>query len=288
MKRTPRLLSSVALASLTLAAPAFAVEGGDKDEQGSAEQDEPRPPTPRELKGVEILDKLGDKVPLDVELTDETGAVVKLGKYFSGERAGKPVLLTLGYYECPMLCSLVLNGTMDALKELDLKPGEDFTWVTVSIDPKETVDTARMKRDRYVEAYGRAGAEAGWHFHTGDETQVKRLADAVGFKYRWDERSEQWAHGAGIFFLGADGTLTRTLYGLTFKPDDVKFALMEASNGTVGTIAERILLSCFSYTPDGQRYGVYVLGVMRLAGVLTILLLGGFLIILWRRERRSR
>jgi protein SCO1/2 len=285
VKLAERLGLVFVVASCALATPALAVE---RDDEGATETAEPKPPTPRELKDVEILDKLGDKVPMDVELIDETGAKVKLGKYFSGERAGKPVLLTLGYYECPMLCSLVLNGTLDALKATDLEPGKDFTWVTVSFDPKENTDTARMKRERYVEAYGREGAEAGWHFHTGDPAQVRRLADAVGFRYRWDEKSEQWAHGAGIFFLGADGTLTRTLFGLTFKPKDVKFALMEASNGTVGTITERILLSCFSYTPDKQRYGVYVFGVMRLAGVLTVLLLGGFLIILWRRERRSR
>lgn len=259
-----------------MGAPALAVQGDDS----------PMAPKPRELQGIEIEDKLGTKVPLDVELTDESGKAVKLGQYFDEKAGGKPVLLVLGYYECPMLCSLVLNGTLEALKPLSLDVGDDFSVVTVSINPKETVELAKSKRANYLRQYGRDGADAGWHFHVATEAESRRLADAVGFKYRWDERAQQYAHAAGIFFLSPDGTLTRTLYGMAFQPNDVKFALMEASQGTVGTITDRLLLSCFSYTPDKQQYGVYVWGVMRLGGVLTMLLLGGILFILWRRERQ--
>jgi protein SCO1/2 len=278
----------LSLACLVLAAPAYAVKDEAKTKAKPTVGDtlgESRPAQPRELDGLEIKDKLGAKVPLDIELTDHTGAKVRLSKYFSGEAKGKPVLLTLGYYNCPMLCSLVINSTIDALRSQSLKAGEDFTWVSVSWDPEETANLAAAKRKNYLDEHSDVINADGWRFHVGDQAEVKRLADAVGFSYRWDERSKQWAHAAGIFFLSADGTLTRTLFGVSYEPTDVKFAVMEASNGTVGTITDQIFLSCFSYTPDKQRYGVYVFGVMRLAGVLTILLLGGFLFVLWRRER---
>jgi protein SCO1/2 len=279
----------VVLASSALARPASAV-----GEAGAT-----LAPRPKALEGTEILDKLGAKVPLDVKLTNDDGQVVRLADYFpaarrpgtgtqpSGEEGGAPVLLTLGYYQCPMLCSLVLNATLEALQKVSLDVGEDFRVVTVSIDPKETVALAKQKRDNYLAEYGREGAAKGWRFHVADEAAVKRLAEAVGFQYRYDEEQQQYAHGAGIFFLSPDGTLTRTLYGLSYSPVDVKFALMEASRGEVGSVTDRILMSCFQYTPDGQKYGVYVWGVMRLGGILTILFLGTMLFVLWRRERRK-
>lgn len=285
----------VVLASSALARPASAV-----GEAGGTLS-----PRPKKLEGSEIVDKLGAKVPLDVKLTRDDGQVVSLGDYFaaarqrgtespgsesqgSGEQGGTPVLLTLGYYQCPMLCSLVLNATLDALKKVSLDVGEDFQVVTVSIDPKETVALAQEKRDNYLKEYGREGAANGWRFHVAEEAEVARLAEAIGFQYFYDEDMKQYAHGAGIFFLSPDGTLTRTLYGLSYRPTDVKFALMEASRGEVGSVTDRILMSCFQYTPDSQKYGVYVWGVMRLGGILTILLLGAMLFVLWRRERRGR
>ncbi len=279
---------AVALASSTLARPASAVgEAGTRGAAGDVVA-----PRPKALQNIEIEDKLGAKVPLDVKLINDAGEPVRLGDYFSGAATpgarGKPVLLTLGYYECPMLCSLVLNSTLEALKKVSLDVGEDFNVVTVSINPRESVEIAKMKRDNYLKEYDREGAAAGWRFHVAEEDEVKRLADAVGFQYRWDETQEQFAHSAGIFFLAPDGTLTRTLYGLSYSATDVKFALMEASRGEVGSVGDRILMSCFQYTPDGQRYGVYVFGVMRLGGVLTILFLGTMLFVLWRRERRLR
>lgn len=268
----------VVLASSALARPASAV-----GEAGAVLS-----PRPKALEGSEIVDKLGAKVPLDVTLTRDDGEVVRLGDYFSGEKGGPPVLLTLGYYQCPMLCSLVLNSTLEALKQVSLDVGEDFHVVTVSIDPKETVALAKQKRDTYLAEYGREGAADGWRFHVAEEAEVKRLADAVGFHYRYDEEMQQYAHGAGIFFLSPDGTLTRTLYGLSYSAIDTKFALMEASRGKVGSVTDRILMSCFQYTPDGQKYGVYIWGVMRLGGILTILLLGTMLFVLWRRERNRK
>ncbi|MFZ9887999.1 MAG: SCO family protein [Myxococcota bacterium] len=267
----------VVLASQSLATPAAAVtESGDVVA-----------PKPAALEGSEIVDKLGAKVPLDVMLVDDEGQEVTLRSYFqAGEgAAGKPVVLTLGYYECPMLCSLVLNATLDALKAVSLAVGKDFTVLSVSVNPREGAALAAEKKKNYLAQYGREGAADGWRFHVGTEEQVRRLADAVGFQYRWDETVGQYAHGAGIFFLSPDGTLTRTLFGISYNPTDVKFALMEASRGQVGTVGDKILMSCFQYTPDGQRYGVYVWGVMRLGGILTLLFLGTMLFVLWRKER---
>lgn len=243
------------------------------------------PVLPKPLQNIDIADQLGNRLPLDAKLTDHTGKAVSLGDYFSGEASGKPVLLVLGYYSCPMLCSLVLNGALDALRTIDLKPGKDFRLVSVSIDPRDTVDVAKSKRDTYLKTYQLAEHEDGIVFHIADAQESKRIADAAGFGYRWDKDTQQYAHAAGIFFVSPDGTLTRTLYGLTFQSQDVKFALMEASRGEVGTIVDKVILSCFSYTSDSQRYGVYIFGLFRVSGALTILFLGGLLITLWRRER---
>lgn len=271
--------------AVVCAGPVAARAGGAKVEAGPAAPSDARPMTPKALEGIDIVDRLGEKVPLDAELTDESGKKVKLGDYFSGGESGKPVVLVLGYYTCPMLCSLVLNSTFEGLQGVDLDMGEDYTVVSISIDPRDTVQIAHDKRETYLRAYKREGAKAGLHFHVADEGEVRRVADAVGFGYRWDEKTEQYAHAAGIFFLSPDGTLTRTLFGLTFEPSDMKFALMEASRGEVGTIVDKVLLSCFTYTADSQKYGVYVFGLFRVGGVLTILFLGTLLFVLWRRER---
>lgn len=242
---------------------------------------------PQKLRGAQIADdRIGRAVPLDVRLTDHTGKSVTLGRYFADGK--RPLVLTLGYYRCPMLCDVVLNGLLDAVKAMPLRLGEDYAVLSVSIHPKETADLAGKKRAAYVRAIGRgldvAGAD--WTFHVGEETQVKRLADAVGFGYRWDPRSEQYAHGAGIFVLDPQGRLNRVLYGVEFAPRQLKLALVEAAQGKVGTLFDRVLLSCFHYDPDSHRYGVAILGVMRLAGGATVLMLAGVLLWLWRRERR--
>ncbi len=240
---------------------------------------------PQKLQGAQIADdRIGTSVPYDVHLTDHNGNPVALGQYFSNKK--RPVILTLGYYRCPMLCTLVLNGLLDAIKAMPLRLGQDYTVLSVSIHPKETVDLASKKRASYMRALGQGAdvARARWPFHVGDEAHVKRLADAVGFGYRWDPRSEQYAHGAGIFVLDPQGKLNRVLYGVEFAPAQLKLALVEASQGKVGTLFDRILLSCFHYDPDSHRYGVAIFGVMRLAGGITVLILAGVLLYLWRRE----
>lgn len=262
--------------------------------QASSEANEPElapalnvvaPIVPKPLQDIDIADRLGNKVPLDAALVNESGEAVRLGDYFTGEFSGKPVLLVLGYYSCPMLCSLVLNGVMEGLQQIDYVPGKDFTLVSVSIDSRDTYEVARDKRNNYLKTYRGISQGAGIHFHVADEQVSRAIANSVGFGYRWDDKTQQYAHAAGVFFISPDGTLTRTLFGLTFSRQDLSFALMEASRGEVGSIVDKVILSCFSYTSDKQKYGIYIFGLFRLAGVITILLLGGLLVSLWRRER---
>lgn len=267
----------------------------DVDRRGASYIDQTAIP-----KGAEIVDKLGTKIPMDVIVRNDAGEQVTLGSLF--ENRTKPVLLTLGYYSCPMLCSLVLNATADGLKGMTLVPGKDFDILSISIDPRDDVDITAKKRKTHLGDLASARnwqangidpkvVESGWRFYTVDDAHradVRRLADAVGFGYVWDDDTNQFAHAAGIFFLSPKGVLTRTLFGLRYSPADIKLALVEASEGKVGTIVDRIVLSCFQYYSDSQRYGVYIFGLFRLLGVLVIVFLGGFLLNLWRRERRDR
>ena len=239
---------------------------------------------PRQLVGTEILDKRGAQVPLDVNLTNQEGKKVTLGKYLNGTN---PVILTLGYYQCPMLCNLVLNGLLTSLKKISLRPGRDFTVVSVSINPKEGVDLAKHKRLNYLKALGWT-EEAEWYFHVGDEKEVRRLADAIGFQYRFDPREGEYVHSAGVFILSPTGVVSRVFYGIAYPPQDLKLALVDAGNGKVGSLLDRVILSCFHYDPDSHKYGVYVMGVMRVGGLLTIVIILAMLIFYWRGERRSR
>ncbi len=237
---------------------------------------------PVQMEGTEIVDKRGARIPQDVVLTDHTGKQVKVGDYL---KMGKPVILTLGYYQCPMLCSLVLNGMTDAMKGQDLKLGQDYNILSVSINPNEKPDLAGAKRTNYLKV---VGAQSGWDFAVGSEEQVRRLADSVGFGYKYDERSKEYVHSAGIFLISPDGSLSQTLYGISFRPADFKMSLIEASQGKIGSLLERIILSCFHYEPDSHRYGVYIFGVMRLAGLVTVIVLAIVLGMFWKRERRVR
>jgi protein SCO1/2 len=237
--------------------------------------------TPQEL-NVEIVEHLGEKIPTSLTFKDEQGQEVALSQYFG---KGKPVLLNLVYFNCPMLCNMVLNGALEGLRELAWVPGEEFEVVTVSISPRETPELALAKKKNYLEQLGIEGAEKGWHFLTGDQDNIKALADAIGFGYRYDPSSQDYAHGAAIFFLADDATITRYLYGITFPAKQIRLALTEAGRGQVGSVMDRILLRCFMYEPSHKKYGFYIWGAMRLGGVLTVIILGGFLLLLWRRER---
>lgn len=239
---------------------------------------------PKEMEGVQIVEHLGDKLPLDLTFRDETGAPVRLGQYFGGER---PVLVTLVYFNCPMLCNLVLNGAIEGLRGVDFTPGEDFEIVTVSIDHREGPELAAAKKKNYLEQYARPGAEKGWHFLTGDAEQIRALADAIGFGYRYDPDRMEYAHGAAIFFASPEGKLTRYLYGIQHEPKQLHLALVEAGQGKIGSAVDRFMLRCYMYNPDSREYAFYIWGAMRLGGLLTIILISTMLLILWRRERRQ-
>lgn len=237
-------------------------------------------PLPEELEGVGITEKLGDKIDLDLTFIAEDGYPVTLRKYFEQDR---PVILNLVYYSCPMLCNLVLNGQTATLREIPWMPGKEFEVVTISIDPTETFALARKKKISYLENYERPAP--GWHFLTDHEGNVKKLAEQVGFHYRFDGRQEQYAHSAAIMVLTPKGVVSRYLYGIKFKARDLRLALTEASEEKFGFSVDRFLLYCFHYDPQSRSYVPFARNIMRGGGLLTVLVLGIVLLRLWRRER---
>jgi len=236
---------------------------------------------PTQLEEVTVVEHLGDRVDPTLRFTDHTGADVALGDYLSD---GRPVLLTLNYYSCATLCGVQLNALHGALKELDWTAGEGFRVVTVSINPRETPELAQQKRDAYLASLGR-GDDVDWNFLVADEDQVRALANQVGFGYRFDEKSQQYAHPAVLTFLAPDGTVARYVYGLEYQAQDLRFALMEASEGRLGSPVDKLILSCFHYDETVGRYSATAFGVMRLGGVASILFVGGLGFAMWRRER---
>jgi protein SCO1 len=249
---------------------------------GLAAQGLPADARPAVLRDVGYDQRLGEAVPLDVTLRDEDGRHVTLGQFF-GKR---PVVLTLVYYDCPMLCTLSLNALASALATLSFDVGREFEVVTVSFDPREGPDLARAKKASYLQRYKRKGADAGWHFLTGDEASVRRLTAAVGFRYAWDERTKQFAHPAGLVVLTADGRISRYLYGVEYAPKDLKFAVMESGAGRIGSALDQVLLFCYRYDPQTGRYGAVVMRVVRVLALLTLGGLGFLIYTLRRTERR--
>jgi protein SCO1 len=239
-------------------------------------------PTADMLRGVGIEQHLGAQLPLDAVFRDETGRDVKLCDYFGKQ----PVVLALVYYRCPMLCTQVLNGLLNSSQAVPLEIGRDYQVVTVSFDPRELPELAAQKKDRYVRAYRRAGAATGWHFLTGDKPSIDRLTETVGFRYRFDPKSDQFAHASGIALATPDGRLARYFYGIDYSPDDLRLGLIESSAGRIGSLVDQVLLLCFHYDPLTGKYGMVIADVMRMAGLLTVILLGSFLVVMYRLERR--
>ena len=233
------------------------------------------------VKDLKIEQKLGDQVPLDLAFTDEDGKSVTLGQYF-GER---PVVLVMAYYECPMLCTLVLNGVVTALNVVGLDLGKDYDVVTVSIDPKETPALATAKKKTYVKAYLHDGAEKGWHFLTGQSDSIHKLTSAVGFHYQYDPKTEQFAHAAGIMVATPEGRLSKYFYGIEFSARDLRLGLIDASQHRIGTTTDQLLLWCFHYDPVTGKYGLAIMGVLRSLSLLTVGALLTFVIRALRRER---
>ncbi|HSS21867.1 MAG TPA: SCO family protein [Pyrinomonadaceae bacterium] len=237
---------------------------------------------PKALNDVGIDQKLNEQLPLDLMFTDENGQRVKLGQYFGK----KPVVLSLVYYQCPMLCNQVLNGMVTAFKVMAFKPGEEFEVVTISFDPNETPALAAAKKNTYVNYLPeskRASAANGWHFLTADAASIKQITDSVGFRYHWDEPTKQFAHASGIFVSTPEGKLARYFYGIEYAPRDLRLGLIEAADNKIGTPADQLLLYCFHYDPTTGKYGARIMNVMRLAGVATVLAVVGMLLAMRRR-----
>ncbi len=243
---------------------------------------------PSELKDVGITEHSGASVLAQNPVyRDESGATVHLSQYF---QKGKPVVIVLAYYECPNLCTFVLNGLTTTLKRLHKQfgwaPGKEFEIVTVSIDPRETPELATQKKNAYLANLGIPSVAAGWHFLTGTEAEIHKLSNAVGFNFKFDKADKQYAHSAAIFAITPDGRVSRYLYGIEYDAKDLKLALLEASNGKIGTVVDRFLLFCYRYDPKTRKYSVALTQVMRAGGAGTVVVFGGYLAVFWRRQRR--
>lgn len=238
------------------------------------------------LEKIDIEQNLEAQLPLDLPFKDETGAEVRLGDYFDGER---PAILALVYYECPMLCTMILNGTLRAVNVVDeLDVGRDFDIVAVSIDHRETPALAEEKKQLYLEKYRREGAAAGWHFLTGSEESIAQLADTVGFEFEYDEETNQFAHGSAITVVTPGGRISKYFYGIDYDPRALRLALVEASSGSIGNLVDKVILYCFRYNPLEGKYSLAIMNVLRALAVLTAGGMGLFMLISWLRDRRRR
>lgn len=250
---------------------------------GSVTPGTPSTSVPNLLEKVGIDQKLNNQVPLDLAFRDENGRAVKLGDYFGR----KPVVLALVYYECPMLCTQVLNGAVGAFKTLNFTAGKEFDVVTVSFNPKDTTQLAAQKKTTYIAKYGRPEAASGWHFLTGEQPEIDALAQAVGFRYVYDEASDQYVHASAIMVLTPQGRLSKYFYGIEYPPRDLRMGLVEASDGKIGNPVDQVLLYCYHYDPSSGRYSMVVMNVLRLAGILTVVVIGGFVAVMLSRDRRK-
>jgi len=241
---------------------------------------------PSILSKVGIDQHLNDQLPLDLHFRDETGKDVRLGDYFGKQR---PVILSLVYYRCPMLCGEVLNGMTSALSIVSFDLGKDYDIVTVSIDPREKPEDAAKIKQVYLRRYNRHSPTAaqGWHFLTGQQDQIEKLAAAVGFRYVYDPRIDQYAHASGIQVVTPEGKLSQYYYGIEYSPKDLRLGLIQASQNHIGTVVDALVLYCYHYDPATGHYGAIVMRIVRLSGIATVLLLGGFIFIMVRRDIRA-
>lgn len=272
-----RLLLAIA-AALALAGPAAAQAPRDR----SAPPETGLPPL---LQGVGIDQKLGTRLPLDLEFTDDQGRAVRLGDYFGS----KPVILTLVYFDCPMLCTQILNGLTAALKTLSFDIGNQFNVVTVSFDPTEGPELAQQKRHMYLAYYNRPSAAEGWPFLTGTSETITALTSAVGYRYEWDDRIKEYAHAAGIMVLTPDGQLSRYFYGIEFPTRDLRLAIVDASEKKIGSFVDAVMLYCYHYNPADGRYGLVVMNAVRVAAVIFLLVvITCYVLWFWGLRARNR
>lgn len=235
---------------------------------------------PPAVRSIGVDERLGEKIPLDLPLLDETGKTVTLRQLMP---ADKPVLLSLVYYRCEALCNLVLSGMSRGLRDTAMDLGEDYVSISISIDPKDQPKDSAIRRRRHLQSMG-LPETAPWHFLTAEEASIKPIADALGFRYTYDAETKQYAHAAVVFALSDQGMVSRYLYGAEFPAQDLKLALLEAGQGKVGTTIERIILSCFQYDPASRRYGFYIFGFLRIGALLIFGALATLLVVSWRKE----
>jgi protein SCO1/2 len=238
-------------------------------------------PRPTYTKGVDIQQKLNSQVPLDLIFRDEAGQAVPLRTYFGD----KPVVIELVYFSCPSVCPLSLHETVTSLRRVPLEPGRDFDVIVVSFDPSDTPAIARQKKDSYAKEFGRASFESGWHFLTGTQESISRLASAVGFRYRWDETTHQFIHAVGIAVATPEGKLSRYFYGIQYSPADLRMALVEAAKHKIGSPVDYVLLFCFHWDMAQGKYTLAIFNLLKVAGCLTVLLLAGLLYVLMRNDK---
>lgn len=237
--------------------------------------------TPSDLQEIGIDQHLDEQIPLDLQFKDETGNTVQLAQFF---HPGRPVILNLVYYQCPMLCGEVMNGLVSAMGVMKFTAGKEFEVVTVSIDPRETPDLALAKKKTYMERYNRPGAENGWHFLTGDQHNIDVLAKTMGFKYRYDAKLNQFIHAAGIALVTPQGKMAQYYYGVEYSPKDLRLGLIEASQDKIGNIVDQVVLYCYHYDPNTGKYGAVISNILRIGGALTMVMLGGFIVLMLRRD----
>ncbi|MEK7355478.1 MAG: SCO family protein [Bdellovibrionota bacterium] len=261
-------------------APAAAFARGEFDMKGEGLANV----TPPQLEGIGIDEHLGETIDLDLVFKNENGESVTLRSFM---KEGKPVLLSMAYYACPSLCNYHLNGLLDAFKDIPQPLGKEFHSVVVSIEPKETPELARTKKATYMKSYGRPEGEKGWHFLTGDAASIAKLAKQVGFNYRWDEEQNQYAHASAATVLTPSGKISRYLYGILFDPKTVRLSMVEASEGKVGSIVDRMILYCFHFDSKASKYSLAAFNVMRAGAIAILVILGIFLAPFWFRSRKG-
>ena len=235
------------------------------------------------LSNVGLDQKLDNQVPLDLVFRNENGDSVRLGSIINGNR---PAVISLVYYECPELCTEILNGMVMGFRQIPFAIGKDFDVITVSINPGETPQLAAQKKHAYLHSYPQADAGAGWHFMVGDTVSIRRLADAIGYRFVYDKETDQYAHPSGIVITTPSGRVARYMYGVEYPYKDLRFALTEASGNKIGSPVDKILLLCYHYDPATGTYGVAVMNILRIGGILTLVILGSVILIMLRRERK--
>jgi len=271
----PRRILSFSLALAVLALTALAAAHGTGKEPYSRDE--------AFLNDIGFDQKLGHEVPLDLTFRDEAGRAVTLGSYFST----KPVIMLLTYYNCTMLCPVLMDGLVRALRPLSFDMGKQYTVLSVSINPREAPTLAAARKELYLQRYDRKGASDGWHFLTGNEEAIQKLTQAVGFRYVYDAKQDEYAHATGILILTRQGKVSRYYYGVEFVPRDLRLGLVEAAANSIGTPVDQLLLYCYHYDPLTGKYGLIIMNVLRLAGTATVFALGGFVLVMLRRDRRT-